>query len=244
MPTTSPLTESSMPVLTDAANIETAVQPSILNLEKYAIPRFSSLSARNAAFVSSPPELGQVIYVSSQSFLGYQVWNGEAWEEFGKYTRLRELVAVKESNQIRTQGTMGNITGMTIPVEEGAVYSVECYFIYWVQDNHSIRIGFNFPGNGSRMSTGGIYKSPSANTSALDNDITSIVNHTLRVSGDTEHVAKSYGSTLNGIPMNLNGTFRCAESGDLQPTFSRVGGDNETEAHIVRDSWVKLKRIA
>ncbi len=98
MPTNTPLTQTPVPLLTDAANIETATHPGFEKLEQFAIPRFTSTAARNAAFSGNPPSVGQMIHVQSLEEEGYQIWNGEDWEDARKFLKLYQYKDVRASN--------------------------------------------------------------------------------------------------------------------------------------------------
>lgn len=119
MPTQTPLTKTPSPLLTDAANIETAVGPGLETLEKFSIPRFSSTAARNAAFAESPPAKGQLIYVQTLDHLGYQVWDGNDWEEFGEYTWMRPKFAIKENSQSTNNTNPRTLNGFDLRLTPG-----------------------------------------------------------------------------------------------------------------------------
>lgn len=146
MPSNTPLTETPYALLPDAPNIESAVPPGFLHLERYAIPRFSSVSERNAAFAdndSEPPSVGQMVYVFSRGHLGYQVWNGNSWEEFGQYTRTRKLYAVKQEDQATNSTNPVNIADFTLSIPTAGTWEFEAQ-MYYRQDFGSDSDGINF----------------------------------------------------------------------------------------------------
>src|SRR5690606_24055436 len=119
MPANTTLTKTPYVLLADAANIETAVKPGFQHLEKYAIPRFSSTSARNAAFSIVPPEIGQMCYVVSLGHLGCPVWAGADCREFRSYARTSEYTAYSTSHFVSNSTLFVNVPGMSIPVHKG-----------------------------------------------------------------------------------------------------------------------------
>jgi len=231
MPANTTLTKTPYALLADAANIETAVKPGFQHLEKYAIPRFSSTSARNAAFSIVSPEIGQMCYVVSLGHLGFQVWDGAEWKEFGAYTRTREYTAYSTSHFVTNSTLFDNVPGMSIPVHEG-VWRVCLDLHYSTQNNDSTDMGvsWTFPGTTSQMTFGGAYRGVGS-SGDVDNSATFGHDTTFeRISGDVEiEIGGTTGSdagfgntgfaTFNGI-LYVSGS---STDGELQLSVRRRG---------------------
>jgi hypothetical protein len=247
MPLNSPLTQTPYGALTDAANIETAVGPGIRHLERFAIPRFASLSARNAAFAGVTPEVGQVIYVLSQGHLGYQVWNGTEWEEFGEYTRSRELVVRKENDQsFNSTGVMSNVQQLSFPVKSDATYKFQVTILATQvgapgDTRGNLATNFTFPGSGSRCSAGGV--GPSQQSTSLTNAGVNVGNSTQRSSGDLLRTWGVYvGSTSH---ITIKGILRMSSSanGTFQTQVRKIDVNDSKPVSVVRDSCIEWQRI-
>ncbi len=150
MPQNSPLTKTPMPLLSDVPNIETATHPGFQQLEKYTIPRFSTTSARNAAFSGITPGQGQLVYIASKGHLGYELWTGSEWMELGEYTRLRTFSDYRTSDLTTSSGSYRDIVDVVVPA---GTWKMECEVYYkWEEDeakksDEHIIFNFNYPGS-------------------------------------------------------------------------------------------------
>lgn len=164
MPDATPLTSTPYALLTDAANIETAGKPGFEHLEKFAIPRYSSVSARNAAFTGITPGTGQLTYISNNGYQGYQVWDGSQWVEFGAFTRTRTYLATNYggANFVTNSTIFVNVTGYSVELPIG-LYRVELDLHYRTAGNSTqIRTNWTFPGAQSEMTFGVIARGQEA----------------------------------------------------------------------------------
>lgn len=240
---TTPLTKTPYTLLTEQANIETTQAPSVNHLEKYTVPRFSSVANATAAFNESPPELHQLRWISSKGPNGLEIYDGTEWVEFAAFTLNKEITKIKQVSSGRDSVIHTAIPELEIPVIDGGVYKIEGYYIYGIPGDAQAAFGFNFPGSGSRLSLGGVYKSPlSVDSSSADR--VAIINGTGRSSGNLVHQPKGHTDGSSGVPFIFSGTFRAAANGFFTPTFAL--GDNppdETEMVVTRDSWISLRRV-
>lgn len=186
MPTNSPLTKTPMPSLADAPNIETATHPGFTHLEKYSIPRFTNLAARNAAFSTVTPDEGQLIYVKTLDDFGYQVWDGSEWVEFGEYCKLRDITSRTTGTAERTSSTFADVPKLSCPVG-GGVYRVELNLVYATANNYDTDLGINFafPGSTSRLTIGVVGRGSADTSSNTNTRKVNLNNNHARVSGDS-----------------------------------------------------------
>lgn len=205
MPTNSPLTSTPMPVLADAPNIESATHPGFTNLEKYAIPRFTTVGARNSAFATVTPQAGQLVYISGLGANGFQVYNGSAWVEFGGFINLRDITVRTTGTAERNSTTFADVTELSVPVVEG-VYRIEASIIYGTANNFATDCGINFifPGSTSRLSVGVIGRGVSDSGANHDGNRMNLNNNHARVTGDAPFVLGGNSGGEGGLG---NSTF-------------------------------------
>lgn len=128
MPKPSPITETPMPQLRDAPNMESATHPLVRHLEKYAVPRFSTTSDRNNHFNTISRSPGMLCYVNSRST--YQVWNGDEWID------IQEFLNVRTYRDYRAESLNTDSSGFTKIIEietlPPGAWKVECQiFFHW-----------------------------------------------------------------------------------------------------------------
>lgn len=138
MPINTPLTGTPKPTLPDPANVETTIAPGFDNLEKFAIPRFASVSSRNVAFATVPPVLWQMCVVTSSGSRGLFVWTGSAWEEFGFYTGLRVLGNVATEDQTTSNSQFIQYTKCDVTLKAGRKYKYHGLVAHGNSDSASI----------------------------------------------------------------------------------------------------------
>lgn len=189
MPTVSPLTQTPMPLLPDAPNIESATHPGFTHLEKFSIPRFTTVGARNSAFQTVSPAQGQLVYITSLGASGYQVWNGSEWVEFGSFANLRDKTVRTTGTSERSSETFADVTGLSVEVTEG-VWRIEASLVYGTANNFDTDLGVNFvyPGSDSRLTVGVIGRGVSDTGPNHDGNRMNLNNNHVRVSGDVPFV--------------------------------------------------------
>ena len=246
MPQTTTLTKTPYAILSDAANIETAGKPGFEHLERFVVARFPSVSARNAAFASVPPEPGQLIYVHSEG--AFQTWNGSAWVEFGDYSRTRTKFA-KCTQMATTQGSaFVNIPGMAIAVEAG-LWQFFCLINYRTNENTGtdFAVNFTFPGSTSTasMMTVGV---------GTDNEAPHTRATTVNIEHDGGRTSGNFdafiysghgdGGTINGVGALFFGLINISGSGsngDVRAQFARRGFTQEVG--VFANSYMTLRRV-
>jgi hypothetical protein len=225
VPTPSPLTQTPMPIRADQPNIQSATHPAITNLERFVIPRFASTSARNAAFTTVSPVQGQLIFITSLN--AYQVWNGSQWIEFGSFTSMRELAAVKTAPQARTSTLFTNVSEVSIPVTAGT-WKVDVDLHYRAPSaNTTFRINFIFPHVDSRMSFGALGRGTNATGGNLNASTMAHDTNNMRVSGNIDSISFGGNGVGDVLYAKGGGTLFCAGSGTLQMQFARGGSSGE-----------------
>lgn len=156
IPGTAPLTGTPYALLPDPPNVEQAGKPGFEHLEKYAIPRFASVSARNLAFSSVTEEEGMVVYVSG---IGYQTWDGSAWVSFARLAGIPEVrTARKTANEARTSTTPTADGDLTLSVEANTAYTMTSFIVLEGVANADAQLSYTFPVDGELLFGGsGVY---------------------------------------------------------------------------------------
>lgn len=242
MPDNTALTKTPFPLLGDAANIETAVKPGLQNLEKYAIPRFTSASARNAAFALSPPSKGQLVYIQSGDHLGYEVWDGTSWVEFGDYTRLRIVRSIINSHIETNSGSFQTLMSVNVTPGNWQLSSVVYY--QWLESelpgNEFCIFGCDFPETAS--SSGQIfYHGLQKQTSGQASSFNQITQVDARTTGSFD-MEVGLRNTVDVIGVVFEGMLLSTGSGTVS---MRVRKDDFGDGTVRyrRGSWMRLMKM-
>lgn len=236
MPSNTTLTQTPTPLLTDAANIETAVGPGFQNVEKFTIPRFTSLSAATAAFATAPPSLHQLRWISSLGHRGLQIYDGEEWVDYGEFVQVRP-VKVRLNNDVgpRNSTHMGSVGGLAVPVTTGT-YDMTGVVLYNGPSDVDFNIGFTYPGTNGSMVT---FNHRAGHTSTAYP--AAAVQVAERGSGGFTRLASCTGSE-SPLPIFLTGVIRVEGTGEFQVTYARATASGGVT--VFKDSWVSLLKVS
>lgn len=144
MATASPVNGWTLPEDTDAANIETAVQTPLLQVDQRVIPIFASVAARATALAA--PVAGQHCYVSATG--ENYVYNGTAW------VSASPRWVIKSGDTARVNNTVSSDPHLTIALEASSTYNLKAKILVLGSSVASVDFQCNWTYSGTKTDRG------------------------------------------------------------------------------------------
>ena len=241
MPGNSPLTQTSYALLDDEPNIENAGKPGFKNLERFAVPRFTSTTARNLAFADSEataPEVDQLCSVNGTMY----AWNGSQWEDFKTYFGIIPTTKAKKTNDELVQGTTNYQDDDELFVtltEANTDYIVDMWLI--VEGNPDADLRFRLAWPDGCLFHGGILTAAGAATQVQDSGMSSAAVINLADYTSVFWVAPAIPNTTNYVGVRFQGTLQVGPNLGVVKLQWALRVAQSWGVHVCRGSWLRLE---
>lgn len=214
------------PALSDAPNIESAVNTTLDMIDTRMVARFSTASARDAAITA--PVFGQVASVSGTGEIYW--YNGSTWVSLAP-----RFTAGGLSNQNFNSTTLANVTSFSFACEASSRYIIQgCFSIAGAQAA-DMKIGWTTPGSATGQWS--LFGGSGAITSSQTADSFIVENVPYSEVGLIWGIVSSKATTLT-----LNATLVTTSSGTLQLQAAQ-GAASGTVTFNSSLSWMKCRKV-
>lgn len=195
------------------------------------VPRVA-LTASNSASPITSPATSLLIYNTATAgtapnnvYPGYYFWNGSAWQRF-KTVKNRKFLA---SDVSKTNTTLGDVTGLSFPVEVGVTYRFKFFICFTATSG----IGSRWTINGPTSTTLRFYSTYPTSTTA---------NGFYHQSAyDGASITTNPGSTSNNIAI-IEGIINCSSnSQEVIARFAAEGSTITAKANVSFVEWEILE---